>query len=246
MTATGMNLTGGNSMRFHNIIGAFLLVILVKPFFVHAGTVNVPNSFQAGKKAVASEVNANFNAVEAAINDNAQDIQQNASDISQNAQDIQQNATDISTNATNIQANSDAISAISGRLIVKDNNGTIAGRFIDYRYPDAILVISSEGYIFEVESSSGIIGATSDEFFTPSYQSDNCSGQAYWARNQTTIYSNGFVAARADGALYYYPPNTTPSGAIEIASKYYIRDSDIGPECVNLTDYPGSFTTTFY
>jgi len=40
-----------------------------------AGPVDIPNQFQAGTPAVADEVNQNFSAVEAAVDDNA--IQQN-------------------------------------------------------------------------------------------------------------------------------------------------------------------------
>lgn len=46
-----------------------------------AGEVDVPNQFAAGTAAVAAEVNENFAALEAAVDDNAQAIDSNAQDI---------------------------------------------------------------------------------------------------------------------------------------------------------------------
>lgn len=45
-------------------------LLLAGSLRVYAGQVTVPNSFQAGAKAMASEVNGNFTAVETAVNDN--------------------------------------------------------------------------------------------------------------------------------------------------------------------------------
>jgi len=53
-----------------------------------AGEVDVPNQFAAGTAAVAAEVNENFAALEAAVDDNAQAIETNAQAIDSNAQDI--------------------------------------------------------------------------------------------------------------------------------------------------------------
>lgn len=60
-----------------------------------AGQVTIPNSFTAGTPAVATEVNANFNAVETAVDDNDNRITTNSSNISTNA-------TNVSTNTSNI------------------------------------------------------------------------------------------------------------------------------------------------
>lgn len=46
-----------------------------------AGEVTIPNEFVSGEKAVAAEVNANFDAVEDAVDDNAADITANADSI---------------------------------------------------------------------------------------------------------------------------------------------------------------------
>jgi len=49
---------------------AMLLMLLAVPLVVAAGTVSVPNTFVNGEVADADQVNANFDAVETAVNDN--------------------------------------------------------------------------------------------------------------------------------------------------------------------------------
>lgn len=83
-----------------------------------AGSVTVPNTFVAGTKAVAADVNANFDAVETAVNDNdaritantaaiatkadAATVTANTAAIATNAADIATNTADIATNTANI------------------------------------------------------------------------------------------------------------------------------------------------
>jgi len=76
-----------------------------------AGNLTVPNAFVSGTKAVAADVNANFDAVATAVNDNDTRIKTNAADIVTNTAAIATKAaaTDVTTNATNISANATAI-----------------------------------------------------------------------------------------------------------------------------------------
>jgi len=62
-----------------------LLVLLAVPLVVVAGTVTVPNTFVNGEVADADQVNANFDAVEAAVNDNDARIGANESGVAANA-----------------------------------------------------------------------------------------------------------------------------------------------------------------
>jgi hypothetical protein len=95
-----------------------LVVALVIPLAVAAGTVTVPNTFTNGTAADAGEVNANFDAVEAAVNDNDSRITTAQSTADSNAAGISLSATAISGNTSNISTNTAAISssatAISG------------------------------------------------------------------------------------------------------------------------------------
>lgn len=61
-----------------------------------AGELTVPNSFSANTTAVAADVNANFNAVKAAVDDNDTRITANISDINANTSNIAINTSDIS------------------------------------------------------------------------------------------------------------------------------------------------------
>ena len=56
--------------RFHGIRVPLLLVVAAIPLAVAAGTVAVPHNFIDGTPALADQVNANFDAVETAVNDN--------------------------------------------------------------------------------------------------------------------------------------------------------------------------------
>lgn len=74
-----------------------------------AGNVTLPYTFTDGTPAVAAEVNANFIAVETAVDDNDTRISNNTTAISNNAGGISNNATAISGNTTAISNNATAI-----------------------------------------------------------------------------------------------------------------------------------------
>ena len=121
-----------------------LLSIVVWSNMAWAGQVNIPNTFTAGTKAKASEVNANFSAVKQAVDDNAAKISTNTADIYTNTSNIaavqstsasntssvaslqtavSNNATKISTNTTDIYANASAISSLQASVV--NNSGNI-------------------------------------------------------------------------------------------------------------------------
>lgn len=59
-------------MKFRTYLNCVLALLL--PLSSTAGDLTIPNSFQAGTPARAAEVNANFDAVEVAVDDNAQRV----------------------------------------------------------------------------------------------------------------------------------------------------------------------------
>jgi cell division protein FtsL len=63
------------------MIGLVLQSLVFVPPLAMAGPVNVPNDFTAGTPARASEVNANFSAVETSVNDNDSRISDNANEV---------------------------------------------------------------------------------------------------------------------------------------------------------------------
>ncbi len=83
---------------------------------IQAADLTIPNTFTAGTPAVAAEVNANFTAVEGAVDDNNTNITTNAAGISSNSGDISTNAADIFTNATVVITNTSGITANDARI----------------------------------------------------------------------------------------------------------------------------------
>lgn len=71
-----------------------------------AGTVTIPNRFEAGTTAKAADVNANFDAVKGAVDDNDTRITTNANDIA--------------NNGSRITTNENDIAALSGKLATVD------------------------------------------------------------------------------------------------------------------------------
>ncbi len=74
-----------------------------------ASDLTIPNTFVADTKAVAADVNANFSAVEAAVDDNNARITQNTADIITNTASIATGVANTATNTANIVTNTAAI-----------------------------------------------------------------------------------------------------------------------------------------
>jgi hypothetical protein len=101
-----------------------LLVLLAVPLVVAAGTVADLNTFVNGTPADADQVNANFDAVEAAVNDNDSRITTAQSTADSNAAGISLSAPVISGNTSNISTNTAAIS--SSAPVISGNTTSIA------------------------------------------------------------------------------------------------------------------------
>jgi len=126
---TGTTTNHSSARTTHAMLAAFVGTLLVAgPSF--GGSLSVPHDFVAGEKALASEVNQNFTAVENAVNDNdsrittssgaiatnAAAIAASQNDIAANAADTATNAGDIAANAAGIAANTSAIGSLSATV----------------------------------------------------------------------------------------------------------------------------------
>ena len=91
---------------------------------LHAGSVSIPNSFTAGEPAVAAEVNANFDAVKTAVDDNDSRIAALEATIAT----LRETVTTQAATITSLQNNS--VLALDGRLLfVTDSNGYPTAQF---------------------------------------------------------------------------------------------------------------------
>lgn len=72
-----------NTIRMSLVVSGLILSASVL-----AGTVTIPNTFSSGDAAVAQEVNDNFSAVKAAVDDNDSSISTNTSNIGTNTSNI--------------------------------------------------------------------------------------------------------------------------------------------------------------
>ena len=175
-----------------------------------ADDVTIPNTFQAGTPARAADVNANFTAVEASVDDNAADI---------------------ANNVTAIQTNTLSIAAISsvggvgvysggvrlGAVLVKELTST-----------GKIWVLSSQGYLFEMglyggaRAAGGHLGTQTTVY----YSELNCQGRAFIVRPNSFPTPLGFVFRVGDGPpviAYYTPRDTSEVIENQLTESYLIN-----------------------
>lgn len=193
-----------------------------------AGSVTIPNTFVSGAAASASEVNANFSAIKAEVDDNDSRITTNAGDIN--------------ANAANIAANTNAIGSIGGIGVLVD--GVRVGSLL--QYPNYIgstfSVLLSSNYVVML---SGIgegpypqsNGGVSHEIV---YLTVGCTGQAYVKGDSveaSTSFGMGQIYANQglSPLTYYYIPTGTTTETLTYNSK------DAGFGCV-----PESATVELY
>jgi len=100
-------------------IGTFTLLSLGSASAL-ASDLTVPNEFVSGTPAVAADVNANFDAIEAAVDDNDTRITTNTADIATNTADIADKA-----DAADVTANSAAIATKADQSDVDANTANI-------------------------------------------------------------------------------------------------------------------------
>lgn len=169
-----------------------------------ASSVTIPNTFEPGTPARAEDMNTNFNAVKAAVDDNDTRISQLITKLDQlETQPVGQSSIFLKSNGQNI-----------GIVIGKSTNYTALTEQYD--------TLSFEGYFFIVSAQSGsLVG-----LHTIYYSQPNCTGQAYipvdqlqnppsprgiYTKFQGEVFSNRFAS---DSIPAYYVAQDTGSVAV--------------------------------
>ena len=109
-----------------------LIGLLAAGSITMAGSVTIPHQFEGGKKAMASEVNANFDAVKNAVNDNDDRITVNEGNISLNrsaidnyVRRIHAQENNITTLAAKIAVQEVNITALRDKITLQERNITV-------------------------------------------------------------------------------------------------------------------------
>ena len=252
---------GSKSMKLWIVLLASMVVTQA-----YAGQVTVPNTFVSGTKAKASEVNANFSAVQQGINDNDARISQNTSDIytnttaigtinsqvssnqasiQTNASAILGNAANIATNASNITANASGINANSNAITTLQQAIPATYQVVDsYGTVLGDLLGADLNTITFISSqgylSQGNVWSLTQGYIVDGYTSVDCTGPA------TKVFAGG-VGRVFDVASYdiygnvsynrsYIPLNATTANVQSIM--------DLAAMCMLVTNYP--YTPKYY
>lgn len=182
-----------------------------------AGNVTIPNTFVSGTAASASEVNANFGAIKAEVDDNDNRITTNAGDIS--------------ANASNIIANTNAISGIGGVGVFV--NGARVGSFLGFSGADFPVLLPSN-YLTRVYADGTGLSGVFGMYIEPLFLLPNCAGQPYVrADSMNPLVKSGqgqvFHSIDLDPVPYRYVPAGTP---VEILT---YNSMNIGADCQNVS-----------
>lgn len=198
-----------------------------------AGSVTVPNTFVDGATASASEVNANFDAVKTAVNDNDSRITTNT--------------TDINTNAANITDNTNAISAAVPQAVLKDANGVYVGRVIGMPHVSRSFVLTDKGYRTQILIPFGKLLLS----HTIVFETTDCTGPAYIIGRGGFVGSvflptTNFELAYTQGDALFYTPKDAQG--VSVAHKSSL-DADLNCQADVLTEdgwpaFPNEFSIT--
>lgn len=173
---------------------------LVAAVSAGAAEVSIPNTFQAGTPAKATEINDNFSALKSAVDANG------AADATLAGQ--------VQAHATTLTQQASAISGLRNALVVKAG-GSVIGLLVGVG-DSYFLLLSDKDYFFDVAITGELVHP---EFY---YASSGCTGQAYVMAYRDVILNQGYVFT--DGTLaktIYYVPRGTPIQVLTPASWDY-------------------------
>ena len=225
-----MRKDSANSLK-RKVIGLVILVASGGSQSGAAAEVTLPHTFIAGQKALAGEVNANFSALEAGIDDNARVIAELQAQIQA------------------LQAGSGGAGGLS--VIIA---GEKVGAFVTDGPADpnfsissmdsgGLLVVSDKGYFFEVslgENDDGSPSIVPEGALAPAttyYTQANCAGTKYLAipyGDWRFMWRQGFVVAATDpiDTVKAYRAKGIPAELSMFS--YHSRTSSSAGTCTNL------------
>jgi hypothetical protein len=119
-----------NKIIHRNFIRHLLPVLVLMCTSAQAGSLNIPNNFQAGSKAMAAQVNANFTAVEAAVDGSAADIatlQSQISALTSTVNTLLGRVDDLEDALADVQAGNEFVTDLDAVVDVSNNAVTFSG-----------------------------------------------------------------------------------------------------------------------
>ena len=212
-----------NNIKHKTIMG---LIFFSISFLAYASGVTIPNQFQAGSKAFASEVNANFDALAAAVNDNNTRITANEAAITANSGTT-------TANEAAIVANADAIINKQIPLAVFANGVRIGWALGSSKFGQS-QYMTNEGFIFSLDDTGGLgLGQ-------PVYPTSDCSGPAYLFKPFDAALTNGYVFYDQFSGTAMQIPNNATGGINPFVGLSVLQ---LGSGCIVVG---GTNTLTYY
>lgn len=164
-------------MKSHNFVIALGAASILLP--VHAAELNIPNSFSAGQPAVAAEVNANFTAVETAVDDNHANIEA----LQTQVQSLQSENASLQETVSTLQTEVEALQSAQVSTIAKvESPRTLETNYVDYQLQD-------EKGIFTIEFNVAmdVSSAKVDSNVTVVGSGGNATGTITWLHGNSTL-----------------------------------------------------------
>ena len=157
---------------------------------LYAGSVSIPNSFTAGEPAVAAEVNANFDAVKTAVDDNDSRIAALEASIAALQETVTAQAatiTSLQNNLSSVQSNS--VLALDGSLLfVTDSNGYPTAQFtgVNVQVINGVDQYTANGVGNLIVGYNGVRSGVDSVCSNGAYNTDQATCEAnggIWAEN---------------------------------------------------------------
>ncbi len=149
---------------------------------VTAGNVTIPNTFSSGTPAVAAEVNANFGALETAVNDNDSRITANSASITTNSNDLAALQTAVTTLQATVADLQSTVTNLQDDLTAA--NDTIAGLQADLDSANSTIASLQANSVLDLD---GMLVYAVDDYGFPTARFTGVNVQVVNGAGQTTV-----------------------------------------------------------